>query len=100
MPNIKQSGAKGLFPRLVQSSFADPHPRVAWCDAIALNTSLAVSVPITNCDSPVSTELRIPAGPRRAIDQVCIIFCSKNQRIKHMQNACKLGFYNGSKRLR
>ena len=33
---------------------------------------LAVSVPITNCDSPVSTVLITPSGPWRVIDQVCI----------------------------
>jgi len=32
-----------------------------------------VSVPITNCDSPVSTVLITPAGPWRVIDQVCIL---------------------------
>ena len=34
-----------------------------------VNTSEAVSAPITNCDSPASTALRIPEAPWRVIDQ-------------------------------
>ncbi len=60
---------------LFACTYSPRHPDLALdgvARTVTVNTSDAVSVPMTNCDSPVSTLLITPAGPWRVIDQFCM----------------------------